>query len=52
VKSSEKCFLKVQISCVTEEAKVVPHAEAGVGKNHPGGTGLKVMKGSLRAAEA
>jgi hypothetical protein len=47
VKSSGKCFLGAQRSCVPEIAKVVPRAAAVLGsKSHPGGTGFEGMKGS------
>ena len=44
MKSSGNCFLGAQRSCVPEIAKVVPHAAAGFGKSHPGGTGFEGMK--------
>ena len=52
MKSSGKCFLRAQKSCASETAKVVPHTSAGLGKNHPGGTGFEGMDDSWRTAEA
>ena len=52
--SSRKCFLKAQIGCVPETAKVVLLLQRDliICKGHTGCTGFEGMKGSLRAAEA
>jgi hypothetical protein len=54
VKSSGKCFLKAQRSCVPEIAKVVLMLQLYMVmcKSHPSGTGFERMKGSCIAAEA
>ena len=54
MRSSGKCFLRAQRSCVPEIAKVVPYAAAGLGnvQESPSGTDSEGMKGSCRAAEA
>ena len=48
VKSSGKCFLKAQRSCVPEIAKVVLMLQLYMVmcKSHPSGTGFESMKGS------
>jgi hypothetical protein len=53
VTSSGKCFLKAQRGYVPEIAKVVLlQLDLVMCKGHPGGTGFKGMKGSLRTVEA
>ena len=54
MKSSGKCSLRAQRSCVLKIVNVVRHDEADLEmyKNHPDGTGFAGMKGSWRAAEA
>jgi hypothetical protein len=53
MKSPEKCFLRVQRSCIPEIAMVLSLATAGLEmcKNHLGGTGFEGMKESWRAAK-
>jgi hypothetical protein len=53
VKSSGKCFLGAQRSCVPEIVKLYLVLQLGlVMCNHPGGTGFEFMKVSWKTAEA
>jgi hypothetical protein len=54
MKSSGKCFLRVQTICVPEIVKLylLRQQDLAMCKNHPEGTCFEGMKGPLRAAQA